>query len=91
MSIRSRLERLERLEHKQPSGVSIWDVIWGTADVADLDDNGKAIWQQMLEIPNPVPDTIEEMIDAALAGTTSTPASSSSPGPPLTNSEDDLD
>ena len=63
--------RLERLERWQsigiPKGASIWDVICGARDVADLDDNGKAMLQEMLHDDLPVRDTIEERMTAALA------------------------
>jgi hypothetical protein len=89
MSIRSRLERLERLEQWQSAGVSIWDVFFGERDVADLDDNGKAILQQVLNDAQPVRDTIEERIAAALANPAGSLSSTGSPGPPPSNQGDD--
>jgi hypothetical protein len=80
MNIRSRLERLERLERRKPAGVYFWDVILGAGDVADLDDNGKAILQQMLDAADPELDTIEERIFAILADAANRPPSTSSPG-----------
>ncbi len=64
MSIRSRLERLERW---RPAGVSVWDVLLGDRDAEELDENGKAYLEQILTNAELEVDTIEERIAAVLA------------------------
>ncbi len=71
MSIRSRLERLERArregrERARPAGASIWDVICGARDLEDLDEAGRATLRQMLDASGAGHDAVEERLAAAL-------------------------
>jgi hypothetical protein len=86
MSIRSRLERLERW---RPGRISIWQVLRGNTDMADLNDVDKALLQQALDC-DPARDVIEERI-AAVADPAPPLPSPGSPGPPPLNQEGDQD
>ena len=61
MSIRSRLELLERT---RPIRVSFWDVICGDRALEELDDLGQATLRRLLEPTGERRDTIEERITA---------------------------
>jgi hypothetical protein len=67
------LGRVRRLERLLPSSrgpaATFWDVFLGGRDVADLDEAGKALWQdleQRLKDFDPERDEIEERIAAIL-------------------------
>jgi hypothetical protein len=84
MSIRSRLERLERW---RPGRISIWQVLSGNTDMEDLNNVNKPLLQQALDC-DPARDVIEERI-AAVADPARPLPSTGSPGPLPTNQEDD--
>jgi hypothetical protein len=83
MSIRSRLERLERW---QPGRVTIWQVFDGEKDAADLDDADKALLQQALDV-----DIARDVIEERIAAVGRPLPSTGSPGPPATKKEDNQD
>ena len=59
MSIRLRLERLERAH---PVWISLWDVICGACALEELDDLGQATLRGRLNDVGQARDTIEERI-----------------------------
>jgi hypothetical protein len=83
MSIRSRLERLERW---RPGRVAIWQVLDGDRDASELDDADRALLQEALDA-DMERDFIEEEIAAVGRPLPSTDAS----GPPPTKQEGTLE
>jgi hypothetical protein len=83
MSIRSRLERLERW---QPRRVTIWQVLDGERDPSELDPADRALLQEAVDA-DIERDFIEERIAAVARPLPSTDA----PGPPPTKQEGNLD
>jgi hypothetical protein len=83
MSIRSRLERLERW---QPRRVTIWHVLDGERDPSELDPVDMALLQEAADA-DVERDFIEERIAAVARPLPSTDAS----GPPPTNQEGSLE
>ncbi|HZT81630.1 MAG TPA: hypothetical protein VFA26_15495 [Gemmataceae bacterium] len=63
MSIRSRLERLERA---RPARVSMWDVICGARDLEDLDEADQATLRRLLDAAGAGHDAVEERMAALL-------------------------
>jgi len=70
MRYQGRVKRLERLLQSQHgSAASFWDVLLEARSVEDLDETGKALWQDMeqrLKDFDPNRDEVEERIMAIL-------------------------
>jgi hypothetical protein len=81
MSIRSRLERLERW---RPGRVTFWQVFDGERDAADLDPADQALLQQALDM-----DVARDVVEETIAAVSRPLPSPDELGPPATEQEDD--